>query len=128
MQPLESYLTKAGWRKDLDETIDHIVDSGCSPTRLSLSSQVQSVGLGVTAGSLGYTTSLSAGVGIFVVAVATGALHRYAAGRKYKMEQASKTGKLVGYAGLTPHHEGVEFNPEWVTHLASKDSVQYGPS
>lgn len=43
MQPLNSYLTKEGWRKDWNQTIDHILQSNCSPSRLAYSALAQSL-------------------------------------------------------------------------------------
>ena len=50
MQPLTSYLTTDGWKNDLEQTVDHLVDSGCSAKRLLRGAVVCQVGGGAILG------------------------------------------------------------------------------
>ena len=105
MKPLETYLTRAGWRDDLNETIDHLVDSGRSSQQLSTSAAIR-IGsmIGVFAIDnllfrygeeyIGYIFS---GVGLATILGIQGVLYYEAYDRKKLQEKKTILGSRDGF-------------------------------
>ena len=128
MQPLKSYLTREGWLKDLEETVDHIVDSGCSYRRLGNSSWIQMFMGGALLDQVLYSSHNSPVLGLAAVFVTSGLLHSRAAEKKAESVYTQTNPRVC----FTPDYQlidvccGEQLNPQWVSERVQKDTAVYG--
>ena len=128
MQPLKLYLTKDGWRKDLEETVDHIVDSGGSYRRLGNSSWAQMFIGGTLIDQVFYSSHPLPVLGLSAIFLTSGMLHQRAAEKKAESVYTQTNPRVC----FTTNYQlidvccGEQLNPQWVSEKVHHDTTFYG--